>query len=1029
MLLPSSLLPVTWLRFALPFLLVAAVSLRAQATPRPTGSLEGRVLNATSGSYLNNARLTIAGTTLETATDEIGAFRFSEVPAGEARVTAAFAGMPPQTVTVVITSGGRVRQDFELRLGDLDAPAQASRDGTVILERFTVQASELNAQAIALHERKNAPNIKNVVAIETDMGEGNVGEFLKSIPGIAQDLNPQSPSFASVRGMPSSGTVVTTDGAEVATSGISGRSVDLGLAATGNIDRIEVSKVPTPDMPANAVGGSINLISKSAFSRKQPLITYSAFATATTRDGYHNSGLGDLFGRSHGPDGKSDMRRINPAFNLSYLHPLNATTGLSFSLGYSNRYTDWDFRRPTWDKVRGVKIADNINPLPFGEEKLLAAAKIDWKLSDHLFSASASYSTQDIFTRQFPVVATFGAGATGGANFTQGAATGVGSATMSPSGNNQDKRLLLVSLSHRYSGRNWQVDASASYSKSQFKFSDLEDGFFGSLSANITNLVLRQDFTNPDYTPAGATTALSRTGAPVDIYDGRQHTVNTATSAAQMIDDSVLRGGINVRRDFNAAFPFSFRTGLAVNRKRNSVVAGGRSWTFTPPGGAAARIAGNYDLIASDFSSLDRFTDVNGSPVRINFLSPSKLKAVYDANPGWFVLDQTAAHVNAANATKEIEETISAAYVRNDLRLLDNRLWLVSGVRFERTEDEGAGVQNDIRRTFRQDAAGNLILDAAGRPQRITTNTLENAQLQYVTKGVRSRSSYDGFFPSVNASYSLTSNLVARAAYARTIGRPNFPEIIPGLTITDPSAVAGNRTITAINSALKPWSADNYDLTFEVYETKGATAALSLFRKDIKGFFVTGRSDATAESLAALGLTDDYLDYDIITKSNGGSAHIDGLELEYRQALRFLPHWARGLQLFGNMSHMRLGGPNADDFSGFTAKTGNWGVSFSRPRFSAKIAVNYTGLRRISIAAASATVRAESYTYYAPQTRIDVSASYMLSKRFTVYADVRNLAGVPLRRGTWSADTPGYARFDVVQFAGAMFTLGVRGSF
>jgi hypothetical protein len=46
-----------------------------------------------------------------------------------------------------------------------------------------------------------------------------------------------------------------------------------------------------------------------------------------------------------------------------------------------------------------------------------------------------------------------------------------------------------------------------------------------------------------------------------------------------------------------------------------------------------------------------------------------------------------------------------------------------------------------------------------------------------------------------------------------------------------------------------------------------------------------------------------------------------------------------------------------------------------------------------------------------------------------VYLDVRNLAGVPLRRGTWSPDTPHYARLDVLQFAGAMFTLGLRGQF
>ena len=336
-----------------------------------TGLIVGRVLNATSGNYLNNARVTIDGTTSETFTDESGDFRLGPVAAGTVRLTAAFSGLGAQSVTLTVPSGGTVRHEFELSL-DAGTPGQGG--GVVLMDRFTVQASELTAQAVALQERKNAPNIKNVVAIEADMGEGNVGEFLKAIPGLAQDLNPQSPSFASIRGMPNSGTLVTTDGAEVATSGISGRAVDLGLAATGNIDRIEVSKVPTPDMPANAVGGSINLISKSAFSRRRPLLTYNVFATGTTRDGYRSSGLGSPWGRSEGPDAKSDMSRINPAFNLSYLRPVNESLGLTFSLSHSNRYTDWDFRRPTWNKVTGLKTADNFNALPFGEEKLLVAA-------------------------------------------------------------------------------------------------------------------------------------------------------------------------------------------------------------------------------------------------------------------------------------------------------------------------------------------------------------------------------------------------------------------------------------------------------------------------------------------------------------------------------------------------------------------------------------------------------------------------------------------------------------------------------
>jgi iron complex outermembrane recepter protein len=1011
---------------AVPAFFAVAAGNPALGAAAATGSVSGRVLNAASGSFLNNAKVTIDGTLLLTATNEDGEFALAGVPAGKVTLTASFSGMVSQTVELTVAAGSNTRQEFELHLPREGESADAK---VVSMESFTVRSTQLTAQAIALQERQNAPNIKAVIAVENDMAEGNVGEFLKTIPGIALDQNPQSPSGALIRGMPASGTLVMTDGAEVASANVTGRAVDLGLAATGNIDRIEVSKVPTPDMPANAVGGSINMISKSAFSRSRPLFTYSAFATATTRDGYRNTGLGNLFGSSHGIDSKSDMPRINPAVNLSYLYPVSKTLGLTFSLSHSTRYTDWDFRRPTWDKVRGIKTAELTNALPFGEKKFLAGAKADWRLGQHQFSASGSFSTQDIFTRQIQTTAAFGTGVTGGPMLSQGAATGVGSATQAFTGNNQDKSLLVLSLSDRYAGRGWNWDGNVSYSKARFKFSDMEGGFFGAVNATISNLVLRQEYINPDDTRVGLTTARTRTGQPIDIYDGNLYTVNSMSTTAQVIDDKVQRAAMNASRDFAHLFPVTLKAGLMVNQRHDDVDGGNNTWTYTPPNGAAGQLASAQNLVDENFSSVPRFKDILGQSIRVQAISSAKLKRLYDEHPDWFVFNPSNAYINKANGTKELEETISAAYLRTDVRRFHNRLWIVAGVRFERTDDSGAGVLNDIRRTFRQDGNGNLLLDAAGRPIKVTADVLENARLQYTIKGSHAKAHYDGWYPSLNTSYTLTPNLVARAAYARTIGRPNFSDIIPGLTITDPSQVAGNRTITAITGKLRPWTADNYDLTLELYEKFGATASVSAFRKSVTGFFQTTRQDATPEGLAALGLTDSYLDYDIVTKRNGGDARIDGVEFEYRQSLLFVPDWARGLQVFGNATHMKLGGTNANDFTGFTKKTGNWGLSFTRPRFSARVAVNYTGLRRLALVAASSTVRPNSYTFYAPQTRIDVSVSYMISKRCTLFADVRNLAGVPLRRGTWSEDTPAYARIDQYQFAGAMFTLGLRGQF
>ena len=53
----------------------------------------------------------------------------------------------------------------------------------------------------------------------------------------------------------------------------------------------------------------------------------------------------------------------------------------------------------------------------------------------------------------------------------------------------------------------------------------------------------------------------------------------------------------------------------------------------------------------------------------------------------------------------------------------------------------------------------------------------------------------------------------------------------------------------------------------------------------------------------------------------------------------------------------------------------------------------------------------------------------MLTKRCTIYADVRNFLGVPYMWGTWSPDTPEYARVDNSYYSSSTFSMGVKGSF
>lgn len=337
---------------------------------------------------------------------------------------------------------------------------------------------------------------------------------------------------------------------------------------------------------------------------------------------------------------------------------------------------------------------------------------------------------------------------------------------------------------------------------------------------------------------------------------------------------------------------------------------------------------------------------------------------------------------------------------------------------------------NDIRGVYQKDANGNLLRTPAGALIPLTTDALARAQLQYTERGSHSKKHYDGLFPSLNSSFEITDKIILRAAYAKTIGRPNISEIIPGVIVADPAVAPENRTITAINSSLRPWTANSYDLSLEADNVKGAVANVSLFKKDITDFFGSTRSAATPALLEEFGLPEEYLEYEIVTKRNFGSASVSGYEVGYRQSLLFLPDWAQGFQVFGNLTGLDLSGPNAADFTNFSPRNISWGVSFARPRFVAKINVAQTKWIRASPLAASATVPAGSYNTAGPQTRIDVSLDYRFSSRLSVYASVRNLMATPKRNGIVTpTEAPYFVTYPYVQYTGAIFTFGVKGSF
>lgn len=1013
--------------------LVAAGSFStSNAQTADLGEIQGRVFNVSGGNYVNNARIVVSGTEVEAYTNTSGEYRMSRLPAGEVNLVVTYSGLSPQSAAVKVEAGKTVRRDFELTFVEEKA---AEMGKVIMLEAFSVEAEMLNAQSLSLNERKSAPNIKNVVAVGEfgDSGDGNAAEFLGYIPGISVEYSSTVARGVSVRGMPSSGTLMTIDGGEVAngTSAGTGRNVELDAFRLNNISRVEVTKVPTPDLPANAQGGAINVISKSGFERKSPLFSYKAYTTFNSR-GFETTGLHQRQGS------RPDLSTLpfQGGFNLNYEWPLNKSLAFALAAGHTSRFNRYREVFSNRNLVNFVLSQTDIVPGERVTQASDVAMTAEWRLGEHsVLRANVLYVDNTFKSSDNRLRLLYGAGATGDENFVQGASTAVGSAALSYPGSHRTQTTQQYNLNYRYTRAGWRAEVNGSVGRDRMGRRDISRGHFFDASITLPNLVIRGQNIDRESAQPMVVSATDRVGNPVDVFDGGNYTINTVDSGYESdgITDAKDALKIDLTREFGAIGPlsvFTVKIGGAYNHQERDARRDFKRWSFRPTGTAAERLAKNYDVVDREFSA----TAMPYYPGRtMQWITTKKLYDLYRAHPEYFVLQEGTSYANNVNFSKNLQEAITAGYLRVDAKLWRNRLWLVGGVRYEKTEDKGLGPLMDPSAVYVKDANGKLVRDAQGRLIPITTDAQARQLLLYKNRGTRTETDYDGYFPSANSSFNLTEDIILRAAYARTMGRPNLTEIIPGVTISDPSA--STRTISVVNTALKPWMSDGFDLSLETYNVKGGVGSIGLFSKQIKDFFGVLQTAATKETLAQYDIPEEYPDqyqgYTITTKRNVGDAEVNGFEISYKQDLYFFPGWGKSLQAHFNYTELRLKGANTADFTGYTPRTLNWGVSLARPKFSLRVNVNNKSRIRSALQTASATIPADTYNWFPARTLVGADFEYRFSRGLSCYVKAINLFDAPAftERYSTTSSAPEWAKV-VRRFKfGADFNLGIKGSF
>lgn len=1009
-------------------LLLAPATLPGHAA-ESTGSVEGRVYNETTGTYVANARMTI-GNAIEVFTDEFGFYRLPAVPSGEARVKVFYTGLPTQERTIVVSAGQRATLDFSLTRngqGDPNAPVQ--------LDSFVVAASrDISAAALAVNEQRFTQNIKTVLSADSfgDIADGNVGEFVKFLPGVSLGFSGGHASSISVGGMPPESTPISIDGNRVASAAAETRAVQLDQISINNMSRVEVIRSQNPDSPASGIGGSVNLIPKSAFERRSA--TYTGKVYAVFRDHALKKG------------GPYDLI---PNFEVSAIVPVNAKFGFAVNATHSETQSAQYASTPVWvpnTAATSANLPATSPSLPYlaryefadspkGTVRQSGGLSADWRVTPHdVISAGLQYGYFNEQLNSLPrdrIILNPGRVVSWGSDFTQGA-VGAGFAQLNYSTRDVTGTTYQPNLRWRHNGPIWRMEAGGAFSRSSYHDRNIDKGFWGPLDAYRRNLTIRFDHHN--YLRPGGITATDASGQVVDTFAVDGYRLETVGSNPVDRFDYVRSANAFARRELALRIPVTVKVGVDASSQTRDIRSGATTYTFVGPDGIAAS---PDDNVARWRSSVYDNRFAPWGLAKQQGISSVSVYDTYRSNPEYFSLtaaNEVTGYRNRVNASKRMTESIYAPYIRFDLATLaDRRLAITGGVRFEQTEFKGVGPKIDPSAIYQRDAAGNIVRNAAGAPVVVAPlASLAGTQLAYKERGSSTERSYGDLYPSINASYHFRPNLIGRLSYAKSIARPNLNHILPSLNLPDETSTA--RTVTLTNPNLEPWEADSYGVSLEYYFSEQTAGLLSArgYLRDISNFWGATTSPITPDLIETYGLDPNIYGADrgyvVSTRRNVGDARVSGAEFEYRQNLTFLPQWASGFGVFANLTLQHLEGGTIADFTGFVQKTMNYGVTFNRSRFTGRVSVNERGRERRAIFT-GAGVEAGTYDYMAPRLTVDLSAEYRITRWLSAYTTVRNLFNTPEDLERYGPSTPGYAKLRQRTDFRPLWTAGLKGTF
>lgn len=916
-----------WLSLTCSFLVAAAQLAGAQST---TGTVRGTVTDSAHAPIVR-ATVHVSGTALGAVTDAEGHFKVGGIPAGRYTIMLRRSGFAPDSFSVIIDRGATIDHDVTLRT--------AAQRLAAVTVNASPRLSETTQQALAIQQ--GSTNI--VSALSGDeiraLPNANAAEAAARIPGVSTERDEGEGKFVQIRGTEPRLSNVTIDGVHIPGTEEGDRIPKLDDVPSDLLGAIEVSKTLRADMDADAIGGSVNLVTKIPEGPPRGYIAgqwgQSALLTRTQDQGGLTYGgrvgddgkLGFLFGGSYDRNNRA-INDVEPGWSVD-------GSGRSYPV-------EWDQRDYEYGRVRYGMGGD-----------------LDYRLSDSssmwlkgLWSKFYNYGLR----YRFDVAS--GADSTQAATPTGGIGTGATFVRESSNRTPQEQmwgftgggKTFLASL---------PIDYSLNYSGTQQSVTDYRTSPFEYDGPGGNGLDVRYDASDkstPKYSFLSAADAAAA-ATPANFQLTKFSTSDGLTNGHDVggaVNSQIRMGG-----DSSTVFQF----GAKLRDEGKSFV--NREASFTP---TTAYTLNNAVAAFTD----PNFYNALGSgfllgPVPDN----AAVKAWENAN--------IAAFANSTNAAKDSSasfsgsERILAAYGMTTTDFGPLRLNL--GLRAEQTHTEYTG----------------HVLTTPGD----TTGAKTGAAVITTTPGSQD---YLDLFPSAQLRYSTSPTADVRFAVTRAIARPNYSDLAPHLTGEVCSVCQrefGN--LSAGNPNLKPQHAWNVDALYEDFLTSSSVISGGVFFKHITDFIydrefvyngpVTdfdgyyGTEPANGGSGNVMGVEGDYQTHFRFLPGAWSGLGVDLNWMHAHSSAQILADTASVEATLGHPTTRNAPFPRqAND-------VGNLALMYDDPRFTVRAAWQYQGANITSYGDGTATANGDNYFY--PHSQID--ASVMINMTRNVQLQVQGL--------------------------------------